>query len=176
MRRIISPLTKKSRKKLRCGERVLLTGTIYTARDAVHKKLSRLLANKKRLPFAIKDAVIYYAGPTPAREDGLFGSCGPTTSSRMDGFTPLLLKNGIAAMIGKGGRSDEVRRAIQKHGAIYFLAAGGAGAYLAKRILSCKAVAFRELGAEGIYELEVADFPLIVGIDSKGRDIYGGNK
>ena len=172
MRKIITPLTKEVRSKLKCGEELLLSGTIYTARDAAHKKIIELAQKRKKLPLNLKDAVIYYAGPTPEREDNLFGSCGPTTSSRMDNFTPLLLKKGLGAMIGKGRRSQEVKRLIKKHKAVYFLTVGGAGAYLAKRIKSSKLVSFKELGPEAIYELEVEDFPLIVGIDSKGKDIF----
>ena len=172
MLRITTPLTKQARMRLRSGERVLLTGTIYTARDAAHKRLSGLIKKNKRIPIALRDEVIYYAGPTPVRPDTLFGSCGPTTSSRMDEFTPLFLQHGIGAMIGKGARSKAVKNLIKKNKAVYFLAIGGAGAYLAKRILSTKAIAFKELGAEAIYKLTVKDFPLIVGIDSKGKDIY----
>ena len=156
---------------LKRGEEVLLTGTIYTARDAAHKELAELIRKKRRLPFELKGAVIYYAGPTPVRGEG-FGSCGPTTSSRMDKFTPLLLKMGLRAMIGKGKRSSDVRRAIKKEKAVYFLAIGGAGAYLAKKIKYAEVLAFKKLGPETIYKLEVQDFPLIVGIDSKGDDIY----
>ncbi len=172
MRRITAPLTKTERANLKCGEEVLLSGTVYTARDAAHKKLTQLIAQKKHLPFILKDAMIYYAGPTPLRNNGFFGSCGPTTSSRMDKFTPLLLTRGLGAMIGKGRRNMEVCNSIKKHGAIYFLTIGGAGAFLAKRIKASGLVAFKELGPEAIYKLEVRDFPLIVGIDSKGNDIF----
>lgn len=172
MRRITTPLTRSMRTKLKCGEEVLLTGTVYTARDAAHKRLMRLVIGRKKLPFDLKDAVIYYAGPTPQRNDGSFGSCGPTTSSRMDAFTPLLLRKGLGAMIGKGRRTGRIRDLIKKQKAVYFLAVGGAGAYLAKRIKSSRTIAFRELGPEAIRKLEVKDFPLIVGIDSKGNDIY----
>ncbi len=172
MKKIKTPLTKSVRTKLKCGEEVLLTGTIYTARDAAHKKLINLLATGKRLPFSIKDSVIYYAGPTPERKDGLFGSCGPTTSSRMDRFTQVLLDRGMGAMIGKGRRGVEVKKSIGKHKAIYFLAPGGAGAYLAKKIYSSRLLAFKELGPEAVYELKVKDFPLVVGVDSKGEDIF----
>lgn len=172
MKKIWTPLTRQLRTKLKRGEEVFLSGTIYTLRDAAHKKLAHLIANKKSLPFDIKDAVIYYAGPTPKRENGLFGSCGPTTSSRMDSFTPLLLEAGLAGMIGKGRRSSSIRGLIKKRKAIYFLTVGGAGAYLAKRITSSRVIAFKELGTEAIYKLEIKDFPLIVGIDSKGNDIF----
>jgi len=207
MRRITTPLTKEMCSGLKSGEEALLTGTIYTARDVAHKELTELIRKKRRLPFDLKGAVIYYAGPTPMRgggsvaagpgssgptpargsggaatgqgsagltaaQGGGFGSCGPTTSSRMDKFTPLLLKMGLRGMIGKGKRSSDVKRAIKKEKAIYFLAIGGAGAYLAKKIRSAEILAFKKLGPEAIYKLEVRDFPLIVGINSKGDDIY----
>lgn len=172
MKKITTPLTKQARTKLKCGEEVLLTGTVYTARDAVHQKLAHLIIEKKKLPLEIKDAIIYYAGPTPVRNDCLFGSCGPTTSSRMDKFTPFLLEAELGAMIGKGRRSDQIKKLIKKYKAVYFLTIGGAGAYLAKRIKSSKVLAFKELGPEAIYRLELEDFPLIVGIDSNGKDIY----
>ena len=158
--------------KLRCGQEVLLSGTIYTARDQAHKELAKLIRRKKHLPFDLKGAVIYYAGPTPGRTNGLFGSCGPTTSSRMDKFTPILFGKGLRAMIGKGRRTKAVRDLIKRKKAIYFLAIGGAGAYLAKRIKSASSLAFKKLGPEAVYEIEVKDFPLIVGIDSNGRSIY----
>lgn len=176
MRRVTTPLTKTERVKLKCGEEVLLSGTVYTARDTAHKKLTQLVVQKKRLPFTLKNEIIYYAGPTPIRNDGFFGSCGPTTSSRMDKFTPFLLKRGLGAMIGKGRRSAEVRDSIKKHRAIYFLAVGGAGAFLAKRIKASSLIAFGKLGPEAIYKLEVRDFPVMVGIDSKGNDIFGNGE
>jgi len=172
MQKITTPLTKALRAKLKCGEEVLLSGTMYTARDAAHKRLAHLIVKKRRLPFNLKDAVIYYTGPTPERDNGSFGSCGPTTSSRMDTFTPFLLDRGLGAMIGKGRRSSVVRKSIKKHKAVYFLAVGGAGAFLAKRIKMSELVAFKELGPEAIYRLEVRNFPLIVGIDSQGNDIF----
>jgi fumarate hydratase subunit beta len=167
MKRITTPLTEDIRRKLKAGQEVLLSGTVYTARDAAHKKLTDLYAKKRRLPFDIKDACVYYAGPTPD-----FGSCGPTTSSRMDEFTLSLLVSGLGGMIGKGRRSKNITAAIKKYRSVYFLAVGGAGAYLAGRIQSHKVVAFKELGPEAIYKLQVKDFPLIVGIDSLGNDIY----
>lgn len=172
MKRIRTPLTKPVITKLKCGQEVFLSGTIYTARDRAHKELVKLIIRRKRLPFDLKGAVIYYAGPTPRRTNGLFGSCGPTTSSRMDKFTPILLGKGLSAMIGKGGRAKDVRDLIKRKKAVYFLAIGGAGAYLAKRIKSSTLLAFRELGPEAIYKLEVKNFPLIVGIDSNGRSVY----
>jgi len=172
MRKITTPLTKSARAKLKCGEEVLITGTVYTARDEAHKRLVNLIAKKKKLPLELAEAVIYYAGPTPKRADGSFGSCGPTTGSRMDNFTKALLEKGLSAAIGKGRRSSPVKEAIKKYKAVYFIAAGGAGAYLAKRIISSRLVAFKDLGPEAIYRLEVEDFPAIVGVDSQGKDIY----
>jgi fumarate hydratase subunit beta len=172
MKRIKTPLTGPVIRKLKCGEEVLLSGTLYTARDQAHKELAKLIREKKRLPFDLKDAVIYYAGPTPGRAKGIFGSCGPTTSSRMDKFTPALLGKDLRAMIGKGNRAKPVRDLIKRKKCVYFLAIGGAGAYLAKRIKSAALIAFKKLGPEAIYKLEVKDFPLIVGIDSNGRSVY----
>ena len=169
---ITVPITRDALKTLKAGDEVLLTGVIYTARDAAHKRLYGMMTAGKRMPLDLKDAVIYYAGPTPPRPGRAIGSCGPTTSSRMDAFTPSLLKLGLRAMIGKGDRSAEVRRAIKRHASVYFLATGGIGALLSTKIISAKAVLFKELGPEAVYRLEVRDFPLIVGIDSKGRDIY----
>ncbi len=170
--RITTPLKKDAIKKLTAGDEVLLSGTIFTARDAAHKRLYDLIIAGKRIPINLEDAVIYYAGPTPPQPRMAIGSCGPTTSSRMDEFTPALLQLGLGGMIGKGKRSPEVRKAIKKHGCIYFLATGGIGALLATKVKSAKGILFKELGPEAVYKLEVKDFPLIVGIDSKGNDIY----
>ena len=172
MKVIKTPLTEKVRKKLKAGEEVLLSGEIYTARDAAHKCFSSLLKRKNKLPFSIKDSIIYYAGPTPKRKNGTLGSCGPTTSSRMDSFTCSLLEKGLGGMIGKGKRSEEVKKCIKNKKSVYFITIGGAGAYLAKRIKSSKVVAFKELGPEAVYKLDVEDFPLIVGVDSTGKDVY----
>lgn len=169
---IKTPLTKDEIKRLKAGDEVLLTGTIFTVRDAAHKKLSDLIKRGKHIPINLKDAVIYYCGPTPAQPRKAIGSCGPTTSSRMDPFTPDLLRLGLSGMIGKGDRSDDVRRAIKKYECVYFLASGGLGALLSTKVKSAKQVLYRELGTEAVHKLEVKDFPLIVGIDSKGRDIY----
>lgn len=154
------------------GDEVLLTGEIYTARDQAHKRLIELLKKGKKLPFEIKNQIIYYCGPTKTPPLKTIGSCGPTTSARMDTMVEPLLKAGLKAMIGKGRRSEEVRRLIKKHKAVYFLATGGAGAYLAKRVLSARPVCFKDLGPEAIYMLRVKDFPLIVGIDSRGTDVF----
>lgn len=175
---IRTPLTIDIRKSLKAGDEVLLTGTILTARDAAHKRLSDIIRKGKSLPINLKDAVIYYCGPTPARPGRAIGSCGPTTSSRMDHFTPDLLRLGLGGMIGKGDRSGEVVGAIKKYGSVYFLALAGAGALLSTKVRSSKAILYNDLGPEAIYKLEVKDFPLIVGIDSKGNNIYakGGRK
>ncbi|MBQ4382003.1 MAG: fumarate hydratase C-terminal domain-containing protein [Oscillospiraceae bacterium] len=157
---------------LRAGDRVYLSGTIYTARDQAHLALFRLLDAGEELPLEIKDAVIYYAGPTPGRGDMPTLSCGPTTSGRMDGFTPRLLELGLAAMIGKGPRSQAVKDSIVKNGAVYLCATGGAGALIAKSIVSLKEIAFLDLGCESLKRLEVRDLPLIVGIDCRGGDIF----
>ena len=169
---IVGKLTKDIINKLKVGQEYLYTGILYTARDQAHKRLSEAVKKHQKLPIDLKDAFIYYAGPTPSDKCGSVGSCGPTTSSRMDKFTPSLLRKGLKGMIGKGNRSNEVVKSIKKNKAVYFLAIGGAGAYLAKRITKAQAVAYKDLGAEAIYRLEVEDFPLIVGIDSRGRNIY----
>ncbi len=170
--RIKTPLAKKDIKKLKTGNEVLLSGTIFTARDAAHERFFRLIKNGKRIPLGLKGAVIYYAGPTPPKPGAAIGSCGPTTGSRMDPFTPSLIKLGLGGMIGKGERSKEVREAIRRYGSIYFLATGGIGALLSKRVKSSKQILYKDLGPEAVYRLEVEDFPLIVGIDAKGNDIY----
>lgn len=163
------PLTHGEFECLRAGDEVLFSGEVFTARDQAHKKLT---GKKARLPFDIKGKIFYYCGPTGNRPGRVIGSCGPTTSRRMDAMTPALLKLGLKAMIGKGRRSEEVRQAIKRHKAVYFLATGGCGALLARKVKSSKVVCFPELGPEAIRCLEVEDFPLIVGIDSKGRDIF----
>ena len=172
MRRLNLPLKDKDIRSLKAGESLLLSGKLYTARDAVHKILSGLLRNRKKLPISLKGIAVYYAGPTPAPPGRVIGSCGPTTSARMDAFTPVLLKAGVKAMIGKGRRSKVVKEAIKKYKAVYFLAPAGCGALLSERIKKRRIAAYKNLGPEAIYELEVKDFPAIVGIDSKGRDIF----
>lgn len=176
LHRISTPLTKDAIEKLKIGDEVLLSGTIFTARDMAHKRLIEMMAKGRKLPIDLSSSVIYYAGPTPASPGWAIGSCGPTTSSRMDPFTSALFKRGLVATIGKGTRSHEVRETIKKRGCIYFLAVGGAGAFLATKVVSAKAVAFKDLGPEAIYRLEVKDFPLIVGIDAKGNDIYDSTR
>ncbi|MDO8525108.1 MAG: Fe-S-containing hydro-lyase [Candidatus Omnitrophota bacterium] len=169
---IYTPLTKNAIISLKAGDEVLLSGVIFTARDAAHKRLHEIIAKGKKLPLSLKDEVIYYAGPTPPRPGRIIGSCGPTTSSRMDPFTPELLRLGLGGMIGKGDRSPEARKAIKRYGRIYFLATGGIGALLSDRVKTAKVILFGDLGPEAIYKMEVEDFPLTVGIDSKGNDIY----
>lgn len=169
MKRIKTPLQKKELKNLRVGEEVLLSGVIYTARDQAHKRLAQ---KGKKAPIELEGALIYYCGPNPKPKGKVIGSCGPTTSGRMDAFTPQLLKKGIAAMIGKGRRSAEVRRAIAKHRAVYFLTHAGCGALLSTYVKKARALAYKDLGPEAIHQLWVKDFPLIVAIDAKGRSIY----
>ena len=172
MKKIILPLTAEAIKNLKAHDEVLLTGVIYTARDQAHKRLSEILRMKKKMPIEFAGETIYYCGPTRAMPGKVIGSCGPTTSSRMDGFTPELLKAGLKGMIGKGERSREVIDAIKKCKAVYFIAVGGAGAYLAGKVKKAKIAAFADLGPEAIYKLEVKDFPVIVGADSKGNSVY----
>jgi fumarate hydratase subunit beta len=172
MERIHLPLKKDIRIRLVAGQELLLCGRIYTARDAAHKKLYHAIKAGKPLPIVLKDNVLYYCGPTPAKQGAVIGSCGPTTSYRMDRFTPLLLEKGLGASIGKGRRSDEVVSFIKKYKSVYFAAIGGAGAYLSSRVERAKAIAYKDLGTEAIYELWVKDFPVIVAIDSKGRNVF----
>jgi fumarate hydratase subunit beta len=161
MRKISLPLTRNVIKTLKPGEQVLLNGSFLTARDAAHKRLTDTLKSGKKTPVSLKGETIYYTGPTPKRIGEIIGSCGPTTSSRMDPFTPLLLKHGLIGMIGKGERSEEVNREIKKHGAVYFITIGGAGAYLSEKVKSAEVIAYKDLGSEAIYRLEVEDFPAI---------------
>lgn len=172
MKNITTPLKEEKIKNLKAGEEIALTGVIYTARDQAHKRLLQLLQSGKKLPFNLKDQVIFYCGPTPQPAGRIIGSCGPTTASRMDRFTLPLLKNGLRGMIGKGKRSKEIIRAIKKYKAVYFLAPAGAGAYLSKFVKEKKLFFWPELGTEAIFQLKVENFPLIVGIDTKGRCVY----
>ena len=161
---ITTPLDEKTIKTLKSGDRVSITGVVYTARDAAHKKLVEALKVGKKLPIPIKGEMIYYAGPTPARKGQVIGSCGPTTSARMDSFTPALLRYGLIGMIGKGERSKKVASAIKRFGAVYFVTIGGAGAYLSERVKLNRVVAYKELGTEAIHRLVIEDFPAIVSI------------
>ncbi|MDR2688086.1 MAG: FumA C-terminus/TtdB family hydratase beta subunit [Oscillospiraceae bacterium] len=157
---------------LRAGERVSLSGTVYTARDAAHKRLAAIIEAGEALPFPLEGACIYYAGPTPTRPGQAVGSCGPTTSGRMDPFTPLLLAHGLRAMIGKGERDEATCRAIVERGALYFCAIGGAGALAARCVRSCEEVAFPDLGCESVKRMEIVDFPLILGVDARGGNAF----
>lgn len=169
---IITPLTEEKVKDLKAGDTVSITGTIYTARDAAHKRLIELVDKGKQLPFNIKDSIIYYVGPSPARPQRIIGSAGPTSSYRMDSYTPKLLDLGLRGMIGKGSRSKEVIESMKKNKAVYFAAIGGAGAYMAKCIKKCELVAYEDLGSEAIRRLEVEDLPAIVVIDCNGNNLY----
>ncbi|MEW9677210.1 Fe-S-containing hydro-lyase [Lentibacillus sp. L22] len=163
-------------KSLQAGDQVLLSGTIYTARDAAHKRMVEQINNGKSLPFDIQNQVIYYVGPTPAKSGEIIGSAGPTTSSRMDGYTPTLLEHGLKGMIGKGYRSPKVIESIADNHAVYFAAIGGSGALLSQRIKSVEMVAYEDLGTEAIRKLTVAEFPCIVINDTEGRDWYQESK
>ena len=157
---------------LKAGDRVNLSGTVYTSRDAAHKRIFQYLDEGKELPFELEGACIYFAGPTPTPDGMVIGSCGPTTSGRMDVYSPRLLDLGLAAMIGKGERNKEVCDAIVRNKAVYFCAIGGAGALYAKQITSCEEIAFKDLGCESVKRLELSDFPVIVGIDSHGGNLF----
>ena len=154
------------------GDRVLLSGTVYTARDAAHKRIKELLNDGKSLPFDLENSVVYFAGPTPEKNGLAIGSIGPTTSSRMDSFSPLMISLGQKAMIGKGNRSEDVINSMKEYGAVYFAAIGGAGALYSKCVEACKVIAFDDLGCESVKELKIKDFPLLVAIDRKGNSLY----
>lgn len=171
-RHIVAPLKKEDIESLKSGDYVYITGTIYVARDAAHKRMDDLLKEGKDLPIELKDNVIYYMGPSPAREGRPIGSAGPTTASRMDKYAPKLLDLGLKGMIGKGKRTKEVMDAIVRNGCVYFAAVGGAGAILSKAIVKSEVVAYEDLGAEAIRKLEVVDFPCIVIIDKDGNNLY----
>ncbi len=169
---IIAPIDKDIAKELKAGDMVYISGTIYTARDAAHKRMAEALEEGKELPLDITGNVIYYMGPSPAREGRPIGSAGPTTASRMDKYTPQLLDLGLGAMIGKGKRSKDVIDAIIRNGSVYFAAIGGAGALLSKAIVESEVIAYDDLGTEAIRKLKVEKFPAIVVIDSKGNNLY----
>ena len=171
-KKIQTPFTREDARSLKAGDSCLLSGVIYTARDAAHKRLCDLVAKGEELPLDIKDAVIYFVGPTPAKPGQVIGSAGPTTSYRMDAYSPTLIGLGQTGMIGKGKRGPEVVDAMKKHGAVYFGAIGGAGALLSKCIKKAEVIAYDDLGAEAIRRLEVEDFPAIVIIDSEGNNLY----
>ena len=167
-----APLNKEEVKALEAGDYVYITGTIYTARDAAHLRMSEALDRGEELPIDLNNNIIYYMGPTPAREGRAIGSAGPTTASRMDKYTPALLDLGLGAMIGKGKRTKAVQEAIVRNSCVYFAAVGGAGALLSQRIKASQVVAYDDLGTEAIRKLEVEDFPVIVVIDSQGNNLY----
>lgn len=169
---LVIPIDQRILRSLKIGQQVLISGTLFTARDAVHKYLHQMHENKKTLPIPLKDAVIYYAGPAPTKPGYIIGPISPTTAGRCDKYTPMMLNLGVRAMIGKGSRSDDVIRAIKKHRAVYFAATGGAAAFYSRRITSAKVVAFRELGTEAVIKLTVKRFPVIVAIDSRGNSLY----
>lgn len=169
---IKTPISREDVRKLKAGDSCLISGVIYTARDAAHKRLCELVAAGKELPFDVKDSVIYFVGPTPAKPGQAIGSAGPTTSYRMDAYSPTLIAQGQTGMIGKGKRGPEVIAAMKEHGAVYFGAIGGCGALLSKCIKKAEIVAYEDLGAEAIRRLEVEDFPVIVIIDSEGNNLY----
>lgn len=171
-RHIRAPFDAAKVRELKSGDYVYISGTIYTARDAAHKRMREALDRGEALPLDMANNVIYYMGPSPAREGRPIGSAGPTTASRMDKYAPALLDMGLAGMIGKGKRSDAVKEAIVRNGAVYFAAVGGAGALLSKSILSSEVIAYEDLGTEAIRKLEVKDFPAIVVIDSEGNNLY----
>lgn len=166
MRRLMLPLDEETRLSLKCGEEVLLSGNIYTARDAAHKRMMN------DIPFDIRDAAIYYVGPSQSKPNEIYGSCGPTTASRMDAYTPHLLDKGLRCIIAKGKRNSEVKKALIRNKGIYFVTIGGLGAYLKKCVKEVEAVAYEDLGTESIKRLYIEDFPVFVGIDTKGEDIY----
>jgi len=170
--RIISPIDPWTVERLTAGTRVVISGVVYTARDAAHKRLIKALEKGEQLPFDLVGQIIYYVGPSPARPGQVIGSAGPTTSSRMDVYTPRLLAAGLRAMIGKGSRSPEVREAIRKHKAVYLVAIGGAGALLHRAIKRAEIIAYEDLGTEAIWRLEVEDFPAVVANDIHGGDLF----
>lgn len=169
---ITTPLTDEKVSDLKAGDYVYITGTIYTARDAAHKRIYEAMQKGEEIPFSLEDNIIYYLGPSPAREGQVIGSAGPTTSSRMDKYTPLLLENGLKGMIGKGKRSQEVIDSMHKNHAVYFAAIGGAGALLSKCIKESEVIAYEDLGTEAIRRLKVEDLPVIVVIDSDSKNMY----
>ena len=172
MKHIATPLTREAASTLKAGDWLLLNGTIFTARDQAHKRMFGAIKSGKKLPIDLRGQIIYYCGPTKTPPGKIIGSCGPTTSSRMDEFTPVLLKAGLTGMIGKGGRSPEVARAIKKYKAVYFVTHAGCGALLSTFVKKAAAVAYQDLGPEAIFKLEVENFPLIAAIDARGNNIY----
>ena len=170
--KIRAPLSREAARQLKAGDSCLISGVIYTARDAAHKRLCQLVAEGKELPFDVQGSIIYFVGPTPAKPGQAIGSAGPTTSYRMDAYSPTLIARGLTGMIGKGKRGPEVVGAMKQYGAVYFGAIGGCGALLSKCIKKAEIVAYEDLGAEAVRRLEVEDFPAIVIIDSQGNNLY----
>lgn len=171
-KKLNTPISDLDIESLNVGDEVLISGTIYTARDAAHKNMVEALDNSDTLPFSLKDQVIYYVGPTPSKPGQAIGSCGPTSSYRMDKFSPRLMQEGLKVMIGKGDRSEDLAKAVKKYKGVYLMTIGGIGALLSKTVLSSKVIAYPELGAEAVRELVVKDFPAIVAIDSSGNTLY----
>ena len=171
-----TPLGADDVRSLRAGEEVEISGVIYTARDMVHKRLCESIDAGKKLPFELEGAIIYFCGPAPARSGRVIGAAGPTTSSRMDAFSPKLIAKGLKAMLGKGYRGDEVRKALKKYGAVHLSAIGGAGALLSKHIVSAEVIAYEDLGIEAIRKLEVVDFPAVVAYDATGNTVFTKSK
>jgi fumarate hydratase subunit beta len=171
-RLITTPVSDELIKDLKIGEKVEISGIIYTARDAAHKRLVELIERGEELPFSLPGQVIYYVGPAPAKPGAAVGAAGPTSSYRMDAYAPTLIANGLKGMIGKGPRDENVKEAMKKHGAVYFAAVGGAGALISKSIVSAEVIAYPELGAEAVRRMEVKNFPAIVAIDMFGNDLY----
>ena len=169
---INTPITEEITRTLHAGDYVYISGIIYTARDAAHQRMYESIIREEKLPFELKNNIIYYLGPTPEREGQIIGSAGPTTSSRMDKYTPSLLELGLKGMIGKGKRNEEVIKSIVKNTGVYFAAVGGAGALLSKRITASRVIAYDDLGTEAIRELYVKEFPVIVVIDYEGNNMY----
>ena len=172
IKKLQPPLTEADVRSLEAGEQVLITGTIYTARDMAHKRLCESIDAGRELPFELEGAIIYFVGPTPARPGKVIGAAGPTTSSRMDAFSPKLIARGLRAMIGKGYRGAEVRDALKKYGAVHLSTIGGAGALLSKHIVAAEIVTYEDLGAEAIRKLQVVDFPAVVAYDAYGNSVY----
>ena len=175
MKELRPPLSEADIRPLKAGDEVSVSGTVYTARDMAHKRLCAALARGESLPIDLEGAMIYFVGPTPARAGAVIGAAGPTTSSRMDPFSPTLIAHGLRAMIGKGYRGDPVRRALQEHGAVHLATLGGAGALLSRHIVAAEVVAYEDLGTEAIRRLEVVDFPAVVAYDAAGGDVYAMN-
>lgn len=170
--RLAAPFSEDAARSLRAGDEILLSGVIYTARDAAHRRIVDLLESGGGLPFPLQDAAIYYAGPAPARPGAVIGPAGPTTSGRMDAYTPALLRAGLRCMIGKGPRSAEVAEAMREYGAVYLAATGGCAALLARCVTDCELLAWPELGSEAVRKLTVANLPLTVALDAAGGDLY----